>query len=63
MSIENCAYIKGVSSWDSGGGMEIDIIELADGRVLGISEDAVILYESMEDLESGDAEMRPMLPL
>lgn len=47
--------IKSVATWDSGGGIEIDIIELNDGRVLGISDEAVILYENMEDLVSGDA--------
>ncbi len=56
--------IKSVSTWDSGGGIELDIVELADGRVLGISDEAVILYESMDDLEAGDASAnRPFITL
>lgn len=47
--------IKSVSTWNSGGGIELDLIELADGKVLGISDEVVILYASMEDLETGDA--------
>lgn len=47
--------IKSVSTWDSGGGIELDLIELADGRVLCISDEAIVLYKDMEDLETGDA--------
>lgn len=47
--------IKGVSTWDSGGGIELDLIELVDGRVLCISDEAVVLYKNMDDLEAGDA--------
>lgn len=47
--------IKSISTWDSGGGIELDVVEMADGRVLAISDEAVILYENMGDLESGDA--------
>ena len=56
--------IKSVSTWDSGAGIELDIVELADGRVLGISDEVVILYKSMEDLEMGDASVnRPSILL
>lgn len=54
MTIET-ARIKSVHTWDSGGGIELDIVELSDGRVLGISDEAVILYDNMEDLASGNA--------
>lgn len=46
--------IKSVSTWDSGGGIELDLIELTDGRVLCISDEAVVLYKDMDDLEAGD---------
>jgi len=57
-------HVRNVSSWDSGGGVVLDLIELKDGRVLGISDEVVILYKNMEDLMTGAASaLRPMLPL
>lgn len=56
--------IKGITTWDSGGGVELDLIELADGRVLCVSDEAVVLYKSMDDLEAGDAGIeRPHIDL
>lgn len=49
-------YIRAISSWESGGGMDIDIVELADGRVLGITDESVVLYSSLESLEEGQAD-------
>jgi len=49
-------YIKSISSWDSGGGIVIDIVELKDGRVLGITDESVVLYPSMDTLEEGEAD-------
>ena len=47
------AFIKQLTTWDSGGGMAMDIVELEDGQILGITEDSVVLYKNMEDLEQG----------
>jgi len=47
--------IKNVTTWDSGGGMELDVIELEDGQILAISEDVIVLYDDIDDLESGDS--------
>lgn len=56
--------IKNVSTWDSGGGIELELIELADGRVLCISDEVVVLYKDMEDLVAGDAAViRPHIDL
>lgn len=56
--------IESVSTWDSGGGIELDLIELVDGRVLCISDETVVLYRDMEDLEAGDASAkRPRIDL
>ncbi|WP_374090125.1 hypothetical protein [Methylomicrobium lacus] len=49
-------YIRSVSSWDSGGGITVDIVELSDGRVLGITDESVVLYPNMEALESGESD-------
>jgi hypothetical protein len=46
-------YIKQVYSWNSGGGIEIDIVELEDGSVLGITEESLVLYNSIEELQEG----------
>jgi len=48
---ESLQCIKSVSTWDSGGGIEMDLIELDDGRILGISEDVIVLYDDIDDLE------------
>ena len=57
-------YIKDVSTWDSGGGIALDLIELKDGRVLAVSDEVVILYRDKEDLVTGDtAADRPVLHL
>lgn len=56
--------IKSVSTWDSGGGIELDLIELTDGRVLCVSDEAVVLYKDMDDLEAGNASTgRPHIDL
>lgn len=56
-------HIAEVGSWDSGGGMALDLVTLKDGRGLVISEEAVVLYENMEAVESGDAAERPTIYL
>lgn len=56
-------HIAEATTWDSGGGMVLDVLSLKDGRVLAISEDAIVLYSSLEDLESGNAADRPTLYL
>jgi len=54
---------QGCYNWDSGGGQVLDLLTLKDGRVLVVSEDAVVLYESMEALELGEAKDRPVIYL
>lgn len=57
-------HIEKVSTWDSGGDVLLDLIELKDGRVLAISDEIVILYKNMEDVMTGDAsEERPSIIL
>jgi hypothetical protein len=53
LNIQNLVFIKNVSAWNSGGGIELDVIELRGGRVLAIS-DEVVLYSDMGDLETGE---------
>ena len=57
-------FIKETSSWDSGGGITLDLIELKDGRVLAISDDAVVLYKDMDELMEGTpSPQRPFIAL
>jgi hypothetical protein len=56
-------HIAEIGSWDSGGGMALDLITLKDGRVLVISGDAVVLYENMDAVEQGEAAERPTIYL
>ena len=56
--------IRAVSTWESGGGIELDLIELANGRVLAISDESVVLYKDVDDLTAGNAEVsRPTINL
>ena len=57
-------YIKETSSWESGGGISLDIVELKDGRILAISDKVVVPYNDMEDLIGGEpSETRPSIVL
>lgn len=56
-------HIKSSTTWDSGGGQVLDLLTLQDGRVLVVSEDAVVLYDRQEALEVGDAKERPTIYL
>lgn len=61
---ETAQRIRSVSSWNSGGGIELDLIELADGSVLAISDESAVLYRNMDDLTAGDAATpRPRIDL
>lgn len=56
-------HIENTTTWDSGGGQVLDLLTLKDGRVLVVSEDAVVLYESQEAVEDGEAKERPTIYL
>lgn len=54
MSKKNNPYVKNVSTWDSGGGVTLGLVELDDGSVLGISDEVIILYANMDDVMGGE---------
>lgn len=56
-------HIDTVTTWDSGGGIALDLVTLKDGRVLVISEDAVVLYENMAEVQESEAKQRPTIYL
>ena len=56
----NAAHVRNVDTWDSGGGVELDILELDDGTVLIVADDTVAFYRSLDEFwaeadEGGDA--------
>jgi len=49
MSIKvNLTYIDSVFTENTGGGCVVDFVELKDGRVLGISDEYLCVYESFD---------------
>ena len=47
-------FIADISSMDTGGGCIVDFVHFKDGRVLGITDECVVLYKSMEQFGDGD---------
>ena len=45
----NAAHLRNVDTWDSGGGVELDILELDDGTVLIVADDTVAFYRSLDE--------------
>ena len=56
------AHVRTVDTWDSGGGVELDILELDDGAVLVVADDTVAFYRSPDEFwaetEDGDEDHR-----
>lgn len=50
------SYVKDMYSEDTGGGFECDVLLLDDGRVLVISEEAIVLYKDMETWQDNPRE-------
>ena len=41
-------YIKRVFTENTGGGSMVDFVELLDGQILGINDECVVLFESLD---------------
>lgn len=59
----NTQFIDNVTSENTGGGCHVDFVTLKDGRVLGINEECVVLYESMDDFWDCENKDRPALTI
>jgi len=46
-------YITKIETADTGGGCTVDFVHLYDGRVVGINDESICLYESMEHFFDG----------
>jgi hypothetical protein len=56
-------YISHLSCMESGGNCSVDFVHLKDGRVLGINDECVVLYSSMQDFLGFETRERPALNL
>jgi hypothetical protein len=56
-------FIKNVSLWNSGGGIMLNLITLKNGKVIAINDEVAVLYDSSEDLLTGDSRDRPSIEL
>ena len=58
----HAAHLRNVDTWDSGGGVELDILELDDGTVLVVGDETVTFYPSLDEFwaeaEDGDEDHR-----
>ena len=61
-SIDRPAHLRNVDTWNSGGGVELDILELDDGTTLVVGDETVSFYRSLDDFwaetEDGDDSRR-----
>ncbi len=53
------SHIHSIETWDSGGGIELEIVELDGGPTLVVSDEVVTVYRSSDDFweeanEGGD---------
>jgi hypothetical protein len=59
----NCAFIDRIETESTGGHTMVDFVILKDGRVLGISDDCVCLYKSIDDFWDATPETKPTIEL
>lgn len=56
-------FVESVTCENTGGGCFVDFVILKDGRVLGINEESVVLYDSMQDVWEGEHKERPAMSI
>lgn len=56
-------YIDCVETENTGGGTMVDFVILKDGRVLGINDECVCLYKSLDDFWEATSEVKPCIEL
>lgn len=56
------AHLRNLDTWNSGGGMDLDIIELDGGTTLVVGDETVAVYQAVDDFwaeaEDGDESHR-----
>jgi hypothetical protein len=56
-------YIAQITSENTGGGCIVDFVHLKDGRILGINDEYMVLYDSMDEFWNATAQNKPTIEL
>ena len=56
-------HIKEIETHNSGGNCMIDLLHLNDGRVIGVSSDCIVVYDSIDHFMNNVDEEHPSLDL
>ncbi len=54
--MDEMAFVKDMYSEDTGGGLACDVFLLADGTVLVVGEESIVLYKDVEAWEEPSGE-------
>jgi hypothetical protein len=57
------SFIEKVTTLDTGGSCDVDFVHLPDGRVIGINDECIVLYESMTDFYECETTDRQVIDL
>ena len=51
-AIDSARHIRSLWTWDSGGGVELDVVELEGGMALVVGDETVTVYRSADDFRA-----------
>ena len=51
-AINRARHVRSVWTWDSGGGVELDVVELEGGMALVVGDETVTVYHSADDFRA-----------
>ena len=51
-------YIEDTETWDTGGNIQVDIVRLKNGKIIGISDDCVCLYDNEDQFWEDDPNVK-----
>lgn len=50
--MNDARHVRSVWTWDSGGGVELDVVELEGGMALVVGDETVTVYRSADDFRA-----------
>lgn len=56
-------YINCIEVWEPHGPVTVDLVHLSGGRVLGITDECIVLYDNLMDFEDSQTTNRPTIYL
>jgi hypothetical protein len=62
-TMTNFAYIKEITTENTGGGCMVDFVHLHDGRVIGLNDECVVLYQNMDEFWNATPQNKPSFAL